>query len=270
MQFLRAEDYEPDPHPEALARRVETGLYAEHLLATGGHPNATDDELRAVAEDGRAALRRCVLTHLRFVAKLARERSHRTGQCRHELFQEGCLGLLEAVKRFDHARGVPFLAFAAHWIRSYQGRLMDDRRLSGQIGQRTRQRVLRTASDLTQRLARQVTIADLTAAGESRAYEVLSEPRVVSLQSAEWGPDVPDPVAGRRSPLGDLRTVMALLGQLDDLERRIIVMRYGLGSGPMLSGPRTAAELGLTPSKVRRIEHGALARMRAIGELAVA
>lgn len=271
----RTQDLVPvdDSEPSALARRIEAGLYAEHLLAGRGHSTASDDELRVIACEGRDAMRRCVVAHLRFVGTLAREMSRRTGQCQYELFQEGCLGLLEAVKRFDYGRGVPFAGFAAHWIRYYQGHLGDRSAFGGAARARARRRLLRVVDGLCQQLGRPVTESDLAAVGERRSGEVLAEVRVVSLHRVDGGDlEVADPrwEEGRSTPLEDLHTVRALLTVLSDLERRVIELRFGLGETPTMTGVRAAAELGLSVSVVRRIEHGALSRLRAAGRELVA
>lgn len=268
MFFLRADDFAPlaDTELFVLARAIEAGLYAEQLLAAGGHAAATNEELRAIVGAGQAAMRRCVCTHLRFVAKLARETARRSGMCPHELFQEGCVGLLEAVKRFDHTRGVPFITFAAFWIRYHQGHLGDRSALGGRARARARRRLLRLADELCQQLGRSITEADLVALGEDRAADVLGGFRVVSIHGDDGDVEVADPQADGADQLQDLRVVGALLASLTDLERRVIELRFGLGSAPMLSGARAAETLGLSVSAVRRIESGAMGRLRAAGQ----
>ena len=98
-----------------LARRIEAGLYAEHLIATGDHRHP-HDALRRVVEDGARAGEILFRANLRLVMKLAGKAVKRTGLPLDDLFQEGCLALGEAIQHFDHTRGTRFSTLAHEYV----------------------------------------------------------------------------------------------------------------------------------------------------------
>ena len=113
------------PADEArLARQIEAGVLARAARLgseTALSGLATTQELALIEEQGTQAQHRYVRANLRLVAMVARQFAVRGPLTDSDLFQEGCLGLLTAVQRFDHARGFRFSTYALFWIRAYVG-----------------------------------------------------------------------------------------------------------------------------------------------------
>src|SRR4051794_309360 len=113
---------------------------------------------------GQHAAQRFVENNLRLVAMVIRKEAARSRMPESELFQEGCLGLIEAVRRFDHRRGLRFATYALHWIRAYVGAITANR--AGELNlppsRAERLRELRGAeAKLSQQLGREVTAREL-------------------------------------------------------------------------------------------------------------
>src|SRR3954454_20833745 len=111
-----------------LAKRIEAGLYAAHLLGTRkrlGENRKRD--LAAVVRDGEAARRHLLEANLRLVVSLAKRYTGR-GMPLLDLIQEGNLGLIRAMEKFDHAKGFKFSTYATWWIRQAITRGMADQR----------------------------------------------------------------------------------------------------------------------------------------------
>ena len=109
-----------------LSKRVEAGLFAEHKLANGGEmtPSLRRD-LNALVRDGRAAKQQLISANLRLVVSVAKKYTGR-GMTLLDLVQEGNLGLIRAVEKFDYAKGYKFSTYATWWIRQAIGRAMAD------------------------------------------------------------------------------------------------------------------------------------------------
>ena len=104
----------------SLQRAIEAGVLARAAYASGEHPlGASDQELVMLAELGEAARQRFIRANLRLVAMVARQMAIRSNLSQADLYQEGCVGLITAVERFDHARGYRFSTYALFWIRAY-------------------------------------------------------------------------------------------------------------------------------------------------------
>src|SRR5690606_1399909 len=112
-----------------LAKRIEAGLYAEYLLDSGlTEPrtgDATDEELERLAISGRRAKDEFIQANLRLVVAVARKYSGR-GMPLIDLIQEGNLGLVRAVEKFDYRRGYKFSTYATWWIRQAVGRAIHE------------------------------------------------------------------------------------------------------------------------------------------------
>lgn len=269
-------DIEPTPktrltHAEevALLRRIDAGTLAAAVL-TGQVPPpvpASEAELDLLARDGQQARAHLVRANTGLVWYVVRPVAERTGQPRDDLFQEGYIGLLEAVDRFTPEKG-NFATCAIPWIRMRVGDAATT--AQGALGlpaRRARQwrRTRSAVTALTVSLARTPRVEEVAeATGET--------PRVVRSLLA-FTPVVPldreDPrwlqvhaVPGCGHDRVDPDTVWALLGRLDVLDRTLVVLLYGL-DGPPRTHAEVAALTGRSESTIRRRERRALALMRA-------
>ena len=161
-----------------LAKRIEAGLFADHKLAEGSGVLRADQsiDLEQVAEDGRRAKNHLVEANLRLVVSLARRYTGR-GMLFLDLIQEGNLGLIRGVEKFDYTRGYKFSTYATWWIRQAITRAMADQartiRLPVHIGEAI-SRLARVQRQLLQDLGREPTPQEL-AAELDMTLEELSE-----------------------------------------------------------------------------------------------
>ena len=105
-----------------LQRAIEAGLLARDARLSGsGFGDATDHELSLLEASGERARQRFIRANLGLVGMISRQYAARCQLPDAELFQEGCLGLITAVQRFDHVRGYRFSTYALFWIRAFVG-----------------------------------------------------------------------------------------------------------------------------------------------------
>jgi RNA polymerase primary sigma factor/RNA polymerase nonessential primary-like sigma factor len=257
-----------------LARQIEAGVLAAALLAGSCRPwpgGATAQELDLLAAEGERARRLFVAANLRLVAMVAGQFASRAGSGRAELFQEGCVGLLIAVQRFDHRRGCRFATYALFWIRATIGAASARSRGAADLptSRAEELRALRgLEGELAQHLGRTATTAELaSAAGKTETWVAgmvgYQPPRSLDdLDGVDLvDPAGPDPaeIIGRRDRPG-----RELLSHLTTLERRVLERRMGFVGGRPHSDPEGARALGVTIANVRRSEARGLDRLRAV------
>jgi RNA polymerase primary sigma factor/RNA polymerase nonessential primary-like sigma factor len=186
-----------------------------------------------------------------------------------ELFQEGCVGLITAVERFDHARGYRFSTYALFWIRAFIG-AATAKHLGAMNLPTSRAEQLRAAhgieAELTQNLGRAPTLRELAdALGRSEDWTagLLSHQRPRSLELVDGttlerlqARDELDAVLAEPLP------VRELLLRLGDLDRRVLELRLGFADGEPRSFAQTARALHISVTRVRRIEARALETLR--------
>jgi RNA polymerase sigma factor (sigma-70 family) len=261
-----------------LARRIEAGVFARARLdAITNVPPEEADALLRIEADGRECFDTFVTANLRLVISIAKKRAYR-GMELLDLFQEGNIGLIRAVRGFDHAQGNRFATYASWWIRQSVHRGLADRG-----------RAIRYPVHLVERLAaidrgirelesagRPVTdaaiaaLTDLAPAEVSRARATW--PTTISLEHLtdvvddEGFAELIDRLVVTEEPLGELHgfdflALEPILSAGTDREQYVLKRRYGL-----LGEPATleviGEELAVTRERIRQIESKAMGKVR--------
>ncbi|TDD45928.1 sigma-70 family RNA polymerase sigma factor [Kribbella antibiotica] len=244
---------------------IEAGvLAADRLTADPPPPDAGD--LHEIVRLGRHAWRRMIECNLRLVVTIARRYSGK-GISLLDLIQEGNIGLIRAIERFDYRLGHRFSTYAIWWIRQALGRAISDRsRLVRMPAQAYADacRVAATRHELTQRLGREPTateLGDATALTPARierakAWQVHPE----TLDLADTDPLVDDEPLLLQAALR--RDIAYQLQFLDELHEQVIRHRYGLHGLSPATIEETAHYLDLTPDQIRTLEREALRHLR--------
>jgi len=267
-----------------LAQRIEAGLYAAHLLENSAA--GRDDlhgyrrrDLEAMARDGELAKDHLTRANLRLVVAAARKYTHR-GMPFLDVIQEGNLGLIRAVEKFDYAKGFKFSTYAMWWIRQAIERGLAQQlrtvRLPVDVVEKL-SRLRRVERELRLRLGQEPSVDELAEAAAMTVERVEELRRLgrdpISLDSAiddEGRTVVGDLIEDTETPqavelvehqaLAD--ELRALVDTLPPREALIISMRYGLEDGHEYSLREVGERVGLTRERVRQLEKESLAKLR--------
>jgi RNA polymerase primary sigma factor len=281
------EPHAPPPPPQPAVQETTTDALQLFLRDAGRHPLLTaaqEVELAKRIERGDdAAKQRMIQSNLRLVVSIAKNYRNQ-GLPFLDLIQEGTLGLIRAVEKFDWRRGYKFSTYATWWIRQAVARALADKartiRMPVHIVERM-QKLNRAERTLWTQLGREPSLEEIAEEANlpiAQAHEVKAAARastsldqpVGETEDAVFGdfvagdeplPDEQVEVTMRSQALGEALTA------LSERERRVIILRYGLNDADPKTLEDIGRRLGLTRERVRQIETEALKRLSRLREM---
>jgi RNA polymerase primary sigma factor len=264
-----------------LAKRIEAGLFAEQKLADlgGGMPDGERSDLEWIAADGRRAKDHLLEANLRLVVSLAKHYTGR-GMLFLDLIQEGNLGLIRAVEKFDYTKGYKFSTYATWWIRQAITRAMADQARTIRIPVHMVEvinKLARVQRQMLQDLGREPTPDELAVELDMTPEKVIEVQKYgrepISLHTplgedgdSEFGDLIEDSEAiqpGEAVSFTLLQEQLhSVLDTLSEREAGVVSMRFGLTDGQ----PKTLDEIGkvygVTRERIRQIESKTMSKLR--------
>ncbi len=263
-----------------LAKRIEAGLFSEEKLAKGGKISVKlEEELEWIAEDGRRAKNHLLEANLRLVVSLAKRYTGR-GMLFLDLIQEGNLGLIRAVEKFDYTKGYKFSTYATWWIRQAITRAMADQARTIRIPVHMVEvinKLARVQRQMLQDLGREPTPEELAKELDMTPEKVVEVQKYgrepISLHTplgedgdSEFGDLIEDSEAIVPADAVSFTLLQeqlhAVLDTLSEREAGVVSMRFGLTDGQ----PKTLDEIGkvygVTRERIRQIESKTMSKLR--------
>lgn len=267
-------------HLDALA--VDDGV-RQWLQRIGRVPLLTAEQEFALAqgiEEGSESCRKALVeANLRLVVSVAKKHMGR-GVALQDLIQEGNIGLLRAVQKFDYRRGYRFSTYATWWIRQAISRAVNEQSRTIRVPTHVSEgqnRLSRISQSLVQTLGREPTLAELA---EASGYPIVRVERLLQTLPDAFSLDVkvgeedenalleliPDPCGEQQTPRAIRRSrlvrVFEVLQALDERERTIIVLRYGLVDGISHSLEEIARKYRVTRERIRQLESNGMRKLK--------
>ena len=273
--------------------RREAGEHAQsdalqaYLRAIAKLPRLTPEEeqelgRRVQRDHDQEALRRLVEGNLRFVVSYAK-RYRGLGVSFLDLIHEGNLGLMEAARRFDPERNVKFITYAVWWIRQALTHALSAQTRAFSLPQKVSgaaARLTREVAELAEQLERAPTSSEIAADAEMSEAEVATLMRLgardvslsdrIGAEHDDGGPEIGDLIESPSPPIEEdlvrqsmVERVRAVLSELDDKERAIVELRFGLDrDGEMRTLQEIGEALHLSRERIRQIEARAKEKLR--------